>query len=268
MTMTSWVSAADIGGDPRILNVTLPAGRSLDDACTFATAILFGLSGSRYNTRTVNARPHHLAGCRCAGLGWTAGYGFSGSGPGRLWPEGYGCSCTWAGEYVLPGTGKVDPTTVTVQVDGVTLIPEGSPGEQWHLYGGRRLVRVVDPLSNTLIGWPCCQALNLPLGQQGTWAVTWTTGTPPPADGVIACYELAVEVARFWGQRPSNLPQKVRTVARQGVTVDVANAVMSVTGGGKLGFWPVDMWLQKVNPGGMRRRSTVTSIDTIASATY
>lgn len=269
MTITPWVTPTQIAGDPRLLGLTMPAGVSLADACTFATDILFGLSGSRFNTKVETIRPHHLAACRCTGNGWINGY--SGYGMDIPWsrqfPEGYGCMCAWSGEYVLPGQSTVDPASISVQVDGVTLIPQGSPGEQWHLFGGRRLVRVIDPVSNAILGWPCCQVLGRPLGQQGTWGITYTTGTPVPPAGVTACYELAVEVARFWAGRTNALPQRVAHVARQGVTVDLANTI-AVMDDGKTGFWPADMWLERVNPYRLRRRSTVTSVDRIAAARY
>lgn len=265
MTIAPWVTPTQIASDPRLLDLVMPAGVALSDACAFASDVLFHLSGSRYNTKVEQVRPHHLT--QHLGMGLLAG-SWGGTSPvgGRFFPEGWGCGY-WSGEYVLPGLGTVDPASVTVVVEGVTLTPQGQAGEQWHLYSGRRLVRVADPVTNAIIPFPCCQILPRPLGQQGTWSVTYTTGTPVPPAGVVACYELAVEVARFWAGRTNALPQRVAHVARQGVTVDLANTI-AVMDDGKTGFWPADMWLETVNPYRLRRRSTVTSVDRPAASRY
>jgi len=91
--------------------------------------------------------------------------------------------------------------------------------------------------------------------------VTYTYGDPVPMAGRMAARTLAMEFAKLWsGDDDVNLPARVTTVARQGVTftlLDSQDFIDEV----RTGVYSIDLFLKTVNPDGARRRSRIFTPD-------
>ena len=92
--------------------------------------------------------------------------------------------------------------------------------------------------------------------------VTYTYGTPPPSAGKAAARILATELVKLYENDDTcALPQRVTTVARQGVTYTVLDN-QSFVDELKTGIYAVDLFLKTANPDKARARSRVFSPDT------
>ena len=264
-TNLRWVDAASVTADARLNGLTLPNGISVDMIVQMATEILFLRSGCRYNQSVTTIRPAHLS-ADCGNLTGGLGLGPSWGGAvgagwfGSSFPEGLGCTGS-AREFVLPGNGPILPGTVSVTVDGAPLVAQGQAGEQWHLYGGRRLVRMFDATGATVAAWPCCQLLSRPLGQPGTWSVTYSSGTPVTAMGQAAAYDLSVEFCLAYGSKTGKLPANASRGTRQGVTVEILPT--AATFQEALPSKIANDWLASCNPHGNMAQARVSSIDRV-----
>lgn len=116
------------------------------------------------------------------------------------------CGCSTLPELRLGRTPLV--AILAVKVDGVTLTPTQYRIDDWEW-----LVRL-DGLS-----WPCCQDLTKSDEFDDTFSVRFVWGRVPPPAGVQACVDLAAELAKACAGGSCKLPDKVSTVARQGVTM-------------------------------------------------
>lgn len=83
--------------------------------------------------------------------------------------------------------------------------------------------------------WPCGQGIEF----------TYTTGCPPPPGGVEAARVLAVELGRARAGQPSQLPARVTSLVRQGVTIGVLDS-FTYLDKGRTGVYAVDLWLTSV----------------------
>lgn len=258
MTLTPWITRNQLG--ERVDNIPQS---DVDTACQMATEVLFKLSGEQFGQRRDVVRPHRLApDCDCGmgakQVGWgfpSGGYMGGIGGIGSWWygayPAGWGCACS-SSQLVLPRASAINAVTV----DGVSL----DPG-LYTLYGGRRLVRMVDPATGRGGAWPCCQLLEQPLGQSGTWSIDYTHGRAPVESAVLAAKELAIQLAlAFGGDKDCKLPARVTQVARQGVSIAIADD-FNFLKLGKTGLYAVDLFLAAYNPDRLRRRSRVASVD-------
>jgi hypothetical protein len=92
--------------------------------------------------------------------------------------------------------------------------------------------------------------------------VTYTYGSPPPVAGRAAARILATELVKLYENDDTcALPQRVTTVARQGVTYTVLDN-QSFVDELKTGIYAVDLFLKTSNPDKARARSRVFSPDT------
>lgn len=236
--------------------------------CCSASSILYRLTGRQFaQGGTAYARPARVnRNCGCLpwmfatwggwGSAWSTvlGYGIGGY-------SGGACGCPSQAELVLPGPVQITRVTVNGQVL--------QAGTDYMLLNKRRLVRLTTqpetpaPNTNVLAVWPCCQNLTLPDGSPGTWSVEYAWGQPIPADGKQAALKLAIEMAKAWSGGSSELPERVTSIARQGVTA-IAIDPMTFIERGLTGLPLVDLFITSSNPFGLRRRSRVMSPDTIA----
>lgn len=184
-----------------------------------------------------------------AGADWWFGWGLGGWG----WYNGEGfaaCGCSALSQVTLDGypvTGIVE-----VVIDGETIDPD-----TYRLDANRYLVRQGQDANGNL-HWPSCQNLERPAGQPGTWTVEYQYGTPPPALGVLAAAELALQFyyART-GSADCVLPSGVTKVVRQGITIE--RLVPMFEKGQRTGLVLSDAFLAGSNPNGLRRRPAVMS---------
>ena len=92
--------------------------------------------------------------------------------------------------------------------------------------------------------------------------VTYTYGTPPPSAGRAAARILATELVKlFENDDTCALPQRVTSVARQGVTYTVLDN-QDFIDELKTGIYAVDLFLRTANPDKARARARVFSPDT------
>jgi hypothetical protein len=146
---------------------------------------------------------------------------------------GDGCSCTRVQEVLLPttvGVGKID----SVIVDGVTL-----PSSAYRVDNHNRLVRQDGGT------WPICQDMNLPLGEEDTWSVTYLDGNPVDGIGAFVAGLLAAEYVKACAGADCALPPNVQTITRQGITMQLDPEMFT---GGATGVRAVDDYIRIWNP--------------------
>lgn len=249
------MTATAIEADDRLADVTLPAGIFLDACCQAATGLLFEMGGHRFpGVQQDTIRPHKLHhACGCTFGAALSNWGQAGGWFNRSFPEGWACACSGGRSIQLPGGPVVSVDQVIV--DGTPLNPAG-----WLLTDHRRLWRTTDPVTGALYSWPCCQLLEYPLTQPGTWAVTYTHGQQPPSLAVLAARELAIEWALTLASGDTRLPPRVTRVDRDGVQIDISSLSQFLKDG-RTGFTFCDAFLEAYNPFRLRRRPTILSPD-------
>lgn len=232
-----------------------------DPWITIASDLLFRLSGRQFpGSCDHTVRPCGV-GQICAGwawpltareVGWYLQWGAYGGAWGWYWPDGGrldGCGCAHVERVHLPDFPVTSITEVTI--DGVVVDPD--------TYALREF-KYLDRLDDGV--WPSCQDLRRPLGEEGTWGVTYVWGAPLPASGVLAAATLACEfyTASIGGE--CNLPQGVTGLVRQGVSMNRLYDVWGIQNGlWATGLPAVDAFLQATNPYGLTMPSLVWSPD-------
>jgi hypothetical protein len=108
--------------------------------------------------------------------------------------------------------------------------------------------------------WPTCQNMAAdPRSAANTFQVDYTRGVPVPLGGQVAAGALACELAKAaTGDKTCALPQRVQTIARQGVTMTMLDTFEDVERG-RTGIWIVDSWVASVTQ--PRRGGSVRSVD-------
>jgi len=107
--------------------------------------------------------------------------------------------------------------------------------------------------------WPICQNMSEPVSAPNTFAVTYDYGSEVPVGGQMAAGALSCELAKAAsGDNSCQLPRRIQTIARQGVTIGFLDA-MDDLDKGRTGIWLIDSWVSSVvNP---PRASRVYSVD-------
>jgi len=236
-----------------------PDDPTILEAIDAASEILFELSGRRYSgaceqtlrpcSRTVDANLYSLHGS-IQNVAWQGG--------GFEWGL---CSCQGAaacGCATIPqiDLGRRPVAAVTaVRIDGAVLPPANYRVDEY-----RWLVRLDGE------SWPCCQNL---LGDDAsdddTFAVDLTFGVAPPVAGRRAASILACELAKSCVGVECQLPKRVTTITRQGVSMALLDP-LDFLNNGSTGIYEVDLFLKAVNPSGRRRPMSVASPDVSSPA--
>lgn len=229
-----------------------PALDGVDDPIVFeamAAAFLNAWTGGVYGLCPVVIRP-----CRsdCADADSTF-WGFGPYTPGSAMPAsgrwgpalvggqwinlacghcGDNCSCNAMAALRLPGPVA---SIEEVLIDGAALDPAA-----YRVDNQRLLVRTDGA------AWPLCQDMAAAPTEPNTWQISYTQGTAVPPGGQIAAGMLACELAKgAVNDRSCLLPQRVQTIARQGVTVTMLDTFEDVNQG-RTGIWLVDSWVASV----------------------
>lgn len=257
---TPWITGADL---PTTCCADLAKRAS---AATFAVNVLFRLSGRQYPglcQRTI--RP---CGVGCGAWArwpayrdawWPAYLTSAGSWTGGA-PSLAGCGCN--NRCRLPSITLPGPVAAITEVvvDGTVLDPSA-----YQVVAYRRLERLDGGT------WPCSQALaanSAVGGDTGTFQVTFTYGRNPDGGGILAATEYACEIAKYLcGASASDcrLPQRTRSVIRQGVSFDITSP-LDFLDKGRTGISLVDGWLASVNPARLPRRATIRRFDSDVGA--
>jgi hypothetical protein len=222
-----------------------------------AAYVLWKLTAMRYGLCQVTARP---CGRRCDGFTTYRGPVFAQGGfaphlESGVWVNSAcgcesPCSCCEVCDLELPGPIE---EVVRVTVDGIV-----QPPDSYRVDNHRSLVR-----ADGWECWPMCQDLDALPTQPGTFAVTYLRGIPLPAMGLLAYGVYACELVKLCcDDKTCRLPRNVRTVARQGVTIEMLDPHDFLTKA-RTGIPEVDMWLGVENPHGYRQTSAVYSPDTM-----
>lgn len=159
---------------------------------------------------------------------------------------GYDCRCDGgAASLMLPGPiASVEQVTI----DGVVLAPEN-----YRVDNHRFLVRTDGER------WPVCQDMSMPVTEPDTFEVQYSQGSAVPIGGMLAAGVLACELAKAACRDGScQLPQRIQSITRQGVTVAVLDSFDDIDTG-HTGIWVIDSWVASVTK--PRRRGRVYSPD-------
>ena len=252
-------------------DVALLSGPDAEGIRRMAVEYLWNWTGRRFGACEVTVRP-----CRrtCFGSTFWGTLGSGGRGPvvsgtvrvtepspgehqvvldstgvSEVVEAGCGCNsgCCHPSRSTLRLPGPV-ASIESVVIDGKVLDPS-----HYHVDNHMLLVR------HDGLAWPDCQALDLPATEQGTFAVTYRRGYAVPPGGQIAAGRLAVEFAlALCNSSRCQLPQRVQTVTRQGVTVALLDGFDDL-GQGRTGIWLIDSWVSSIV--NTPRASTVRSVD-------
>lgn len=212
-----------------------------------ASEILFYLSGRRFygggctETVTLRSRPSapgegtwpyegSWGDCAC----WTSGTWLD----GWLFPPR-----TWMGRHYEPFAIRLPRAPVTavtsVLVGGVALTA-------WRLARSGFLERTDGQ------PWAVCGDATV---------VDYQFGIAPPESGVQAAVQLAYEMALARiGSSDCQLPQRVQSLTRQGVTMTILDP-QEFLSDGRTGLYSVDLFLSAINPHGRGQRGKVWSPD-------
>ncbi|QGH75271.1 head-tail adaptor [Mycobacterium phage Quesadilla] len=202
-----------------------------------AVQVMFDLSGRQFGLEERTVRPCRQPLRNHHGAGPVTSYVVSWEPQLGGWlnlPCGCAGACREAGPNVVHLPGPVAEVT-EVKIAGAVL-----PPNVWTLEGNL-LYRREGP-------WPS-QDLNRPLGDVGTWGVTYRRGIPVPGGADILTGILAKEflAAISAGDSKCRLPRTVTAVSRQGVSYRAYDPAV-IYANGKTGLPEVDLWLASVNP--------------------
>jgi len=158
-----------------------------------------------------------------------------------------GCGCGSRCEVELPA--PVDSIT-EVTVNGSTVDPIA-----YEVHDGHLLVRIDGQC------WPTCQLYGVEIPG---FEVTYPRGTPVPAAVQYATEVLACQFAKHCAGGDCALPQQLRTLTRQGVSLEVEPAphpLPILNGRIETGIKLVDDIIRADNPFGQSERRQVYSPD-------
>lgn len=201
-------------------------------ARTLASEVLFELTGRRWPGRcaVTEERPcgPHLTGC---------------------------CECGMLRSVRL-SNGPVHRDSITVTLDG-EVVPDAEVG----LVRDREVIFLRATANDAPRFWPCCQRLDLPLTEVGTYGIEYEYGNLPPEGSIIPTTMLARDYALACGSGGScaacEIPDNVQNLVRQGVALTMPDPRSLLTDG-FTGVGVTDAWLASLRYGVKHRRATAT----------
>jgi hypothetical protein len=165
------------------------------------------------------------------------------------WLPGCGCifSCKCQPRAALD-LGRTVAEVTAVTVDGVAL-----EDDEYRLSEKRWLYRTTGT-------WPLTQDMDLPPGSVGTFVVEYRPGWALGPAGEFAYGQLAMEFAKSLCKDGScSLPKNVKMVVRRGVTMEFKEGLFPDN---KTGIREVDLFVESVNPSGLRHTPRVLTPET------
>jgi hypothetical protein len=215
----------------------LPAGRTWTAVLVEASEQLFLLSGQQWvgeSTVTVAVRPAGEDVYAPLTPGWVPL-------PVPLYGPAL-AGWAWRGRELAVVALPAPPVVAidAVLIDGVELDPSD--------YEARLPAGLLERTDRR--SWPV----------DGTLAVTYRHGQPPPEGGKRAAVALALELGKAYASDASCRLRNIQTLTREGVTMAAVN-VREALDKGQTGLFEVDQWLASVNPHHAPRRASVWSPD-------
>lgn len=188
----------------------------ITDLLECATWVVYNLTRRKYPglcTDTVRPCAAPQMGLSPLSWGWHTPWG--GWCCNRAHNQTMPCACSEPSKITL---GAYPIRSITeVEIDGALLSTQ--LGEDYDLLHRRWLIRMADADGHPQC-WPTNQRLDLPLGEVGTWAVTFTYGAMPPRMGTRAVVAYAKQLAKACACKSDCvLPSRVQSVARQGMSM-------------------------------------------------
>jgi hypothetical protein len=222
-----------------------------DAALAYAATVLWAATGRKFGTCELTVRPCGLQCNDCAqGVYWWGGvwlpYISNGVWRNCWCGDGY-CRCEPRCQVYLPGPVTTGTTMVVTQ-DGA-VVPAGS----YRVDNGQWLVRTDGEC------WPRCQDYDADTGDN-TMQVAYTRGIAVPTALASATGILACEFVKACQGGNCRLPQRLSTVARQGVQLTYQN-IDGLLERGLTGITEVDQVIYALNPYGLKTRLRVSSPD-------
>lgn len=232
---------------PEELGTTFEETEFSYEACKAASNLLWALSGRKYSGVTTVTERYV-----CATLSYR--YGPS--------VRNHKAELVLGDIYNIPYTDMDSYTAVTT--DGLSpqsrLRLRGRPVTKIHTIRNRSGV-VVNPSSYYLVDHSTIQATTGSKWTPCDIEVTYTYGVDPPTLGKMAARTLALEFCKLWnGDDDCILPQRVTSVARQGVSYTIIDSQEFIDDL-RTGLYAVDLFLKSVNPDRARARTRVFTPD-------
>lgn len=214
----------------------------------YAALILWAATGRQFGLCDVSVRPCGMTRCNDGMLDF---YGFSWSGgtwvPYIFNGAWFNCAC--------PGTCCCDPrcqVRLMGPVDSVTSVTIGGVAVNANTYrvdNDHWLVRTAGEC------WPVCADLDTDDGDN-VFIVNYIRGTPVPAALLTAASTLACEWGKACIGAECRLSNRVTSLARNGITIDMASPEQFLDEG-LTGLWEVDAIIRALNPYGHKQRRRI-----------
>ena len=216
----------------------------------------------------VDAQKLHTYGTWCVILGLASDILWSAS--GRRWrnvqasetvtldpPEGCVGSWEWAhaalrwgyGHALIPDARVAQPVKVRLPRPDVTAITQVTLGGE--LFTKVRLSRNW-AIRTDQLGWPLTDSTR----------ITYSFGRLVPPGAGLAAVLLATELGKALAGKPCQLPARVTSVTRQGISFDMLESLEYLKEG-LTGVPTVDTWIRSVNPHRNTQAPTVWSPDLV-----
>lgn len=230
----------------------------VDNAILAASELLWAKTGRRYGVCEVTVRPCSKS-CNPCGDEYfnSTDFYYGWSTPWLPWLNGGvwtnippcgcpdDCWCSKAEQIPLP----YPVCEVTeVFVDGSVL-----PATGYRVDDFKWLVRTDGGV------WPRCQS-SADLGEPDTFGVTLTYGRPVPQILKMAAAELACQFIKACVGSPCQLPQRISSISRQGVTIGYIDP-QEFWKDSRTGIYIVDLAISTLNPHGLTRKPQMYSPD-------
>jgi hypothetical protein len=136
-----------------------------------------------------------------------------------------------------------------VKVDGIIV-----PPSEYRVDDFKTLVRLGGHT------WPKCQDMTLEDTEIGTFSIDVTYGREVPQLVKLATAELACQLIKACAGVSCQLPQRVQSLSRQGVTVSFVDA-MQFLDKGRTGIYILDLAINTFNPRRLQKNASVYSVD-------
>ncbi len=230
-----------------------PVPQEIVDSMTLASSqFMWAATGRQFGTCTVTLRPLCINQCQSECV--DSGFGFP-------WVPIHQADGTWINVTCSQGNCTcVDLCEVPLpypvcSVDEVIINGEVIPEAEYSVINHNKLIRAKGAGC-----WPSCNDLSLPTTDDGTWSITVTYGKPVPELVKLAAAEFACQLMKKCVGRPCDLPQRIQSVNRQGMSATFLDP-MEFMSQGMTGIFLVDLAIKTYNPHRLYRKPTVISPD-------